>query len=160
VNVAPIAPIADTLIAEAYETPDYIDAFRVTSNHGSRVEDFATGFFLSQPRWLAKISMNLGDDRSRRQAIDRGDYAVGTFVGSWMVQGRNADEIMFGEQMGFMEYRFSFLQQPGGSVIASTSVKYLERFGHVYFGLVKPFHRGFIRVALRNAAVSASVTVA
>ena len=40
---------------------------------------------------------------------------------------------MFGDQMGFMEYRFSVLQRLDGRIEAATAVKYLKRFGHFYF---------------------------
>ena len=159
-RIAPTEPTTGTLIEAAYLAPDYRDAYLVESNHGVRIEDFATGFFQSQPRWLAKVSMNLGDAISRTDAIADGTYAQGSSVGSWKVHGRSPNEIMFGEHMGFMEYRFSILQRPDGNIEAATSVKYLKRFGHIYFGVVKPFHIGFIKVALRNAARRSTEAVA
>ena len=151
-TVTATSPTPGTLIDTVYDSPDYRDAFLVDSAHGGRIEDFATGFFLAQPRWLAKVSMNLGDAQSRQAAINAGEYLEGSSVGSWKVYGRTDDEIVFGEHMGFMEYRFSMLQKPDGQVEAATSVKYLKRFGHIYFGVLKPFHIGFIKVALRNAS--------
>ena len=150
--VSAVTPTGGTLLEAAYANPDYRDAYLVTTKHPMPVEDFATGFFLSQPRWLARVSMNLGDDTSRRHAIEAREYAEGSSVGSWRIHGRADNEIVFGEHMGFMEYRFSMLRRPDGRIEAGTTVRYLKRFGPIYFAFVKPFHRGFIRIVLKNAA--------
>ncbi len=161
VRVSPVPPTPGTLISAAYSDPDYRDAFRVSPACGDRVEDFATAFFASQPGWLAKVSMNLGDKKSRHDAIKgANEYAEGSSIGSWKIHGRTNDEIMFGEHMGFMEYRFSMLRRPDGAIEAATSVKYLKRFGHLYFGVVKPFHIGFIKLALRNTSSHAASAMA
>jgi hypothetical protein len=152
INVRPTEPTLGTLIAAAYPAPDYRDAFLVNSGCNDRIEDFATNFFLRQPRWIAKVSMNLGGGTSRLEAIGAGGYPDCSSVGSWKVHGRSENEIMFGDHMGFMEYRFSVLQRTDGCIEAVTVVKYLKRFGHIYFAIVKPFHRAFIKIALRNAA--------
>ncbi len=151
-NVTSTEPTRGTLIAAAYPTADYRDAFLVESGHTGQIEDFVTRFFLQQPRWIARVSMNLSDETSRLEAIGPGEYPQGSSVGSWKVHGRSKNEIMFGEHMGFMEYRFSVLQRPDGRIEAATAVKYVKRFGHIYFAIVKPFHRAFIKIALRNAA--------
>lgn len=146
---------ANTLIDQAYALPDYRDAYLVGSNAELEIEDFATAFFLSQPTWLARVSMNVGGRQSRIDAIGDGSYEAGGSVGSWKIHGRADNEIMFGEHMGFMEYRFSLLKRPDGRIEAGTSVRYLKRLGNVYFAVVKPFHIGFIKVALRHAAAGA-----
>lgn len=146
------APSPATLVGASYDDPEYRDAYLIRTNGEVTVEDFATGFFLSQPTWLARVSMNLGGKQSRRSAIGESDYAIGSTVGSWKVRERAHDEIVFGEHMGFMEFRFSVYLRPDGDIEASTVVKYLNRFAPIYFTVVKPFHRGFIRIALGNAA--------
>lgn len=152
IRVEATSASSGTLIEACYEAPDYRDAYLVGGPGIERVEDFATRFFLSQPKWLAKVSMNLGDKESRRSAIDGRDYPKGSAVGTWRVHERNDNEIVFGEHMGFMEYRFSFLLRSDGRIEASTAVRYLKRFGRFYFAIVKPFHIGFVKVALGNAA--------
>lgn len=149
-DIAAISPSSGTLIESIYDDPNYRDTYLIPAVD-TAVDEFATGFFLSQPRWLARVSMNLGDESSRRAAIGRGDYAVGSSIGSWQIHGRASDEIVFGEHMGFMEYRFSLFERPDGAIEATTSVKYLNRFAPLYFGVVKPFHRGFTKIALGNA---------
>lgn len=151
-RITPCTPTPHTFIAGAYEQPDYNDAYIVGDANVDDVATFATQFFLSQPAWLAKASMNTPKRQQRIDAIATGDYEVGSAVGTWKVHGRNNDEIVFGEHMGFMEYRFSFLRRPDGRVEASTSVQYVRRFGRIYFAIVKPFHIRFVKLALRNAA--------
>lgn len=159
-HITPCAPSPDTIIAACYEQPDYSDAYVVGTANVDDVATFATQFFLSQPSWLAKVSMNTPRRQQRIDAIASGDYELGSTVGTWKVHGRSNDEIVFGEHMGFMEYRFSFLRRPDGQVEASTSVQYVRRFGRIYFAIVKPFHIGFVKVALRNAASAGTSTLA
>ena len=76
----------------------------------------------------------------------------GPQVGSWQVYKRSDDEIIFGDDMGFMEYRFSFYMDELGNVEAGTAVKFKwARLSRCYFGLVKPLHRRFVPLSLRAA---------
>lgn len=153
-RVIPCTPTPDTLVDASFEQPDYRDAYVIDEARVDDIATFATQFFLSQPAWLAKASMNTPHRQQRLDAIADATYAVGTSVGTWKVHGRSSTEIVFGEHMGFMEYRFSFVRRPDGRVEASTSVHHLRRFGWIYFAIVKPFHKGFVRVALRHAATA------
>lgn len=149
-----IEPAVDTLVAAMYDEPDYRDAFLIPGNWHN-VEEFTTAFFTGQPRLLARLSMN-SSPAVIRAAVGDQSYAEGSSVGSWRVHGRSDREIVFGDDMGFMEYRFSFRLRDDEQIEASTAVKYKSaRMGPIYFSIVKPFHRRFVAIALRNAAKTA-----
>ena len=150
--ITPAEPTPDTLVAHAYASPDYRDAFVIHGCETASIEEFATEYFLAQPRWLATVSMNLRGHDSVAVAVADANYAEGDRVGSWQLHGRADNEIMFGEHMGFMEYRFSMLRHDDGRIEASTTVQYRKRFGSIYFGVVKPFHTRFVQLGLRHAA--------
>ena len=149
-EIREITPSTTTIVAGIFEAPEYRDAFLVEKPGHPTVADFATAFFLHQPRWLALVSMNLRSAEHRLHALGDRVYAQGDSVGSWRVHHRSDDEIVFGENMGFMEYRLSFHQRSDGDVEASTVVKYSSpRLSALYFGIVKPLHRRFVPLALK-----------
>lgn len=157
-RVIPVEPTPGTRIDAAYDNPEYRDAFLIEVGPEVTIEDFATSFFMSQPAWIGWISMQLGSRDARQKATGDGTYAAGSSVGSWTVRERSDDEIVFGDHMGFMEFRFSIFRRPDGHIEAATSVKYIRRFAHIYFGIVKPFHAGFIKIALRSVARHAAAS--
>ena len=64
---------------------------------------------------------------------------------------RNKNEIVFGDDMGFMEYRFSMLYNPNTNrVEVSTLVHYKSIMGKYYFALIKFMHKKFIIISLKN----------
>ena len=144
-----------SLAASAFDQPDYRDAFQVQQPDTSwrDVDEIARAFFLGQPRWIAIVSMNLGSRADLEAALATTTFDVGTSVGSWKVYDRDDAEIVFGDDMGFMEYRFALRQVDKRTATGSTSVRYRwPRVSGFYFGLVKPFHRRFIPIAMRNMA--------
>ncbi len=146
-------PAANSLAASIYEAPDYLDCFVVDAPTGrfESVDDVATAWFTEQPWWLRMVSTNTLTKSRVVEAISTDRYRVGTKVGSWQVIDRNDDEIVFGDDMGFMQYRFSFrLEANADQVEATTAVKYLwPRTGRLYFALVRPFHQRFIKLLLK-----------
>lgn len=152
--ITEIDPTPGTLADDAYQKPDYRDAFRVscTRQDFATVADFATAYFMNQPRWLSLVSMNLTSRDKLETALGDQSYPQGSRVGSWKVHGRSDDEILFGDNMGFMEYRFSFARRADGDIEASSAVKYRWRtMSHLYFTIVKPAHKRFVPISLRNA---------
>jgi len=67
---------------------------------------------------------------------------------------RDGHEIVFGDDLGFMQYRIGFrLGQSANTIEAATAVSYLwPRTGPIYFALVRPFHKLFVKYALSRAA--------
>ncbi len=146
-------PAGDSLVASIYENPDYLDCFvaAVGPDTFERVDDVATAWFMGQPAWLRLLSTNTLSKGAVEDAIARG-YRVGDTVGSWEIITRNDEEIVFGENMGFMQYRMSFrLPSAGDRIEAGTAVRFLwHRTGKFYFALVQPLHPRFVKMVLKN----------
>ncbi|MGH1488940.1 MAG: DUF2867 domain-containing protein [Acidimicrobiales bacterium] len=156
-RIREIPPTPGTAIDQVFTPADYRDCFLVeTGDRYPTVADFASAYFLNQPRWLSLLSMNLASRKKLKAAIaDANGYQVDTAIGSWKVYNRTEEEIVFGDNMGFMEYRFSFRLDGAGFVEASTAVKYSwGGTGRFYFALVKPMHKRFVPISLRAACTS------
>ena len=149
-------PAADALVRTAFPEPDYQDAFRasIPSGRFSNIDHFVKVFFLAQPGWLRTISMGVPSRAKLEKVIQQKGFRPGEKIGGWRIYDRNQNEIIFGESMGFMEYRFSLrLSEAAGSVIieASTVVSINSAVGRFYFSLVRLAHKPFVRKALTNA---------
>jgi len=85
--------------------------------------------------------------------VENTDYKIGSKVGTWKVFDRSDKEIVFGESLGFMDYRFSMRFDKGDAeyIEVSTVVKTNSTAGKFYFALVKLLHRKFVMISLRNA---------
>ncbi|OGQ21516.1 MAG: hypothetical protein A3I05_03680 [Deltaproteobacteria bacterium RIFCSPLOWO2_02_FULL_44_10] len=151
-----IAPLPDTLVQSALSGADYRDAFAVDVPSGryATITDFARAYFLAQPAWLRIISMNQLSRTKMEQNVKSAKFAPGEAIGSWKIYARNDHEIVFGESLGFMTYRFSLSLKQGSqtdTVMASTITKINSRFGKIYFFLVRLLHKRFVRLTLRYA---------
>ncbi len=146
---------ATSLIAQAYATPDYTDRFVATvePDRFASVDELARTWFVTQPRWVQILSANTLSRGTILAQVESTAYQSGDAVGSWVVVERTHDEIMFGQPMGFMEYRFSFRRPDESTIEVATAVVYLwRRTGKVYFSLVKPMHRRFVRIIIDRLA--------
>ncbi len=142
-----------SLVGSFYSEPDYRDRFviHLDPQKYESVDQVVTDWFTKQPAWIRLLSTNSISKAGITSNVEFGGYTVGHSVGSWTVLDRNDTEILFGDQMGFMEYRFSFRLVPGTPEVleGSTAVKFLwKRTGRFYFALVKPMHRRFTRLLL------------
>ena len=152
-NVAELDPDDDSLVGSLYDRPDYRDQFAITVPTGTyaSVDEVATDWFMKQPAWIRLLSTNTMSRKAVETAASAGRYEIGAAVGSWVVIERNEQEIVFGDNMGFMEYRFSIRLLTGDTetVEGSTAVRFLwRRTGRFYFALVRPLHRRFVKYLL------------
>lgn len=144
-----------SLVGSTFDRPDYEDRFCIDVRPGQYrvVDEVATDWFDKQPALLRLLSTNSISRKGVEAATRDGGYAVGSAVGSWKVYQRDDNEIVFGDNMGFMEYRFSLrLADPPVAVEGATAVKFLwRRSGKFYFAIVRPLHRRFIKYLLIKA---------
>jgi hypothetical protein len=157
-SVTATRPTPGTLVDTAFTSADYRDEFVVsTATAHERVDDFARAYFLAQPGWLSLVSSGIWAKEKRQALLAGHRFDAGSSIGSWKVYDRTDDEIMFGDNMGFMEYRFSMRLDPedGQRIFASTAVHYLwRRTGRFYFALAKQAHTRFVPFALGKAAAA------
>ena len=140
-----ISPSTDSIVYDIFETVDYRDCFLLSfeKDRFQTVDDFAKVYFDSQPSWLRIVSMNI------LSKVKNYNFQVGESVGSWQIFARDSNEIVFGEGMGFMDYRFSMRLVERG-VEVSTVVKLNGVMGKYYFSLVKLFHKKFVSISLEH----------
>ena len=148
-NISEITPPLDTLASKEFAYIDYQDSFEIDGAFKS-VDEFAKEYFLSQPLWLSMVSMNLFSKKSIKKAIDKSLFSQDSSIGSWKIYTRDEKEIVFGDDMGFMEYRFFMLWVDETKVKVGTVVQFKGRFGKYYFAMVKLMHKKFIRMSLSS----------
>lgn len=156
IDIREIPPLPDALVQSALPAIDYRDALTATIAAGrfSTIVDFARAYFLAQPAWLRTVSMGQPSRAKLERAVNAATFEPGEAIGSWKIYQRNADEIVFGESLGFMVYRFSLSLKhdtQSDTVIASTVAKLNDRFGKLYFSIVKLMHKRFVKLTLTNA---------
>ncbi|GAA4384645.1 DUF2867 domain-containing protein [Hymenobacter koreensis] len=62
-------------------------------------------------------------------------------------------EVLLGENDKHLDFRVSVFVQPGAAgteAVVSTAVRYNNRFGRLYFALVRPFHQLVVPAMLRH----------
>jgi hypothetical protein len=150
-----IAPDFTSLVATSLPRIDYRDALtaEVATQQFHNVDAFAQTFFRQQPAWLRLVSIGVARRGKLEQILAKTVLEPGQKIGSWKIFQRNQNEIVFGEEMVFMSYRFSlslFPQEIADRIGSATVVQLHGKLGKVYFGLVKILHLRFIKLSLKN----------
>lgn len=144
----------DSLVHKSLSNIYYRDAFEMLfeKERFQSIEDFAKNYFMSQPSWLRLISMNCVSKQNMQNNILKSKFEIGTQIGSWKIFDKDEKEIVFGESMGFMDYRFSMKLQRGASdkIEVSTVVKINTFMGKYYFSVVKLMHTKFVVLSLKK----------
>jgi hypothetical protein len=151
-----ITPDTKTLVYNALPDSSYHDAIegQLTPGRFATIDNFCRQYFQAQPLWLSTVSMNVTSRAKLGQMIAGTHFQPGESIGSWKIYDRNKNEIVFGEQLGIMTYRFSLRLEHDAEVdrvIASTSARMNNTFGRFYFSLVRLIHKRFVRLTLWNA---------
>ena len=155
IKIIEVQPNKNSLVFNAFDKIDYRDAFKISfppNDTYKSIDDFATNYFLSQPTWLRMISMNTVSKQTMLGNLEKSNLKIGTNIGSWKIFDKNEKEIVFGESMGFMDYRFSMRLDKNATddVEVSTVVKLNGFMGKYYFALVKLMHKKFVKISLEN----------
>ena len=147
-------PKQDSLVFNAFEKIDYRDVFSISfeRNTFNSINDFAKKYFISQPTWLRLISMNTITKHKIEDDLKNSNFNVNSKIGSWKIFNKNDNEIVFGESMGFMDYRFSMRLDKNSTddIEVSTVVTLNGSMGKYYFSVVKLLHKKFVKVSLKN----------
>lgn len=143
---------SNNIVSKSFDTIDYSDSFLVTFKNiqFQTIDEFANSYFLSQPSVLRIISQNSFSRKSIINDIANSKFQKNTQIGSWKVYERTDSEILFGENMGFMEYRFSMKYLDKTNVEVSTVVKFTTFLAKYYFVIVKLLHKKFVLISLKN----------
>jgi len=96
------------------------------------------------------VSFQLLSRENLLKQLEKNRFQKGSIVGAWSVYGRDEQEIAFGQDMGFMEYVFTFHLASPNLLKVATVVQYKGALGKYYFNVVKFFHKPFVRLSLKN----------
>ena len=137
------------LVSTALAHIDYSDCFTtvIDTKKFHTIDTFVQRYFSTQPRWLAMISMNLFSKASMQKALKDKHFTVGEHIGNWKIYLRDDKEIVFGDDMGFMEYRFA-MHIDDDLLCVATVVQYKGKMGKYYFAFVKLLHQKFVLLSL------------
>jgi len=140
----------DNFLASSLLQPiDYSDCFELKSNF-TTIDDFAQNYFLAQPTWLRAISFGIFKRKTLNSLLAQTTFEKDDAIGQWKVYGRDEKEIVFGQNMGFMEYCFTFYQEDNKTIKVATLVQYKGKMGKYYFEIASLLHKPFVHLSLKN----------
>lgn len=142
---------ADSIILKDFDQPDYADSFHVYKETDTTVDEIIGQIFES-PKWSKwlfvlrdKLIKPLGLKTNNWEGEQSSTYyTVGSKAILFTVFDRNENKIVMAEDDKHLSFKTSVIVTPqnkGALINQSTIVKYHNFFGHVYFTIIKPFHR-------------------
>ncbi|MDH7447779.1 DUF2867 domain-containing protein [Aquimarina sp. 2201CG14-23] len=163
VEIPSVSLLAETKV-------DYVDSFKseYTDKEGDvDILSISRAFFSTSPEWIEKLfalrnkivsifGLKTGDKvKSRMQLIDNFKGEVGERLGIFKVFDKTENEIILGEDDRHLNFRVSLLlmkqvQEGDKSLFISTTVKFNNWFGRLYFLPVKPFHTLIVPTMLKS----------
>ena len=139
------------MVTTVFKEVDYRDCFELEVEDVPNIDTFVKSYFLAQPFWLRVLSFELFSKANLDKTLKKNFFLKGDKVGSWRVYGRDEQEIAFGQDMGVMEYVFTFHLASPHVLKVATVVHYKGVVGKYYFSLVKLFHKSFVKLSLKHA---------
>ncbi|MGG5207918.1 DUF2867 domain-containing protein [Chryseobacterium sp. MIQD13] len=147
---------------------DYMDSFKGELN-GKRditTAEIGTAFFTSSPQWGKKMfafrnkivkmfGLKTGIN-NKMPLSDNFKLKAGEQVGIFKIFEKTDHEIILGEDDKHLDFRVSLLYDKiqdgteGNSLTISTTVKYHNWLGILYFMPVRPFHQLIVPVMLKR----------
>lgn len=149
---------------------DYTDSFQGTlsrTNISLCTIEIAKAFFSSAPDWVEKLlafrnrlvsifGLKIPRQINNKQSlIANFRCEPGEQLGLFRVYRRTNNEVILGEDDRHLDFRVSlFLDRSQNDIasrlVISTTVKYHNWFGRLYFLPVKPFHKLIVRAMLKR----------
>lgn len=127
--------------------------------------DLGKAFFLSAPKWVGKLFdfrnkivsvfglKTPGKITDKNKLLDNFKCEVGDQLGLFKVFSKTENEVILGEDDKHLNFRISlFLKQENLNykIIITTTVKFNNWFGRLYFIPVKPFHKIIVPSMLKG----------
>ncbi|WP_454045492.1 DUF2867 domain-containing protein [Chryseobacterium sp. Marseille-Q8038] len=147
---------------------DYMDSFEgELINKELDITTVGKAFFTSSPKWGKKMftfrnklvglfGLKTGAETENNQAEKDFTCEVGERLGLFQVLDKTHNEIVLGEDDRHLDFRISLLFdtckdfQTQNSLTISTTVKFHNWLGVLYFLPVRPFHRLIVPAILKN----------
>lgn len=152
---------------------DYIDSFEGEFTDGGRnidISEIGKVFFTSGPKWGKRMfafrnkavgifGLKTGSESETQQKEQDFKCEVGERAGLFKVFDKTSNEIVLGEDDKHLDFRVSLLVDRSKvhpdehSLTISTTVKYHNWLGVLYFLPVRPFHKLIVPAMLKNIIV-------
>lgn len=161
---------ARSILSQGREKFDYMDSFEgglVGNGQNFNITQIGKAFFTSGPKWGKKMfairnkmvglfGLKTGAETDPEKDADSFTCEVGERVGIFKVLDKTSNEIILGEDDKHLDFRISLLfdKNQGGqdenSLTISTTVKFHNWLGVLYFLPVRPFHKLIVPAMLKN----------
>lgn len=161
---------AKSILYQGKEKFDYVDSFEggvVGNGQNFDITQIGKVFFTSGPKWGKKMfafrnkvvglfGLKTGTETNAEKEANDFSCEVGDQVGIFKVFNKTSNEIVLGEDDKHLDFRVSLLfdKNQGGqdenSLTISTTVKFHNWLGVLYFLPVRPFHQLIVPVMLKN----------
>ncbi|MBE4948504.1 DUF2867 domain-containing protein [Chryseobacterium culicis] len=148
---------------------DYMDSFegKLTERRSNPdITEVGKAFFTSGPVWGKKMfafrnkmvglfGLKTGAKTGKKLAGNDAQYEVGERIGLFKVFDKTYNEIILGEDDRHLDFRVSLLfdknkDEEENSLTISTTVKFHNWLGVLYFLPVRPFHKLIVPAMLKN----------
>jgi len=150
---------------------DYIDSFQgdfADKNGSITSTEIGKSFFASSPKWIDKLFMlrnklvgflglkTSGENIARQKLIENSECEQGDQIGLFKVYTKTKDEVILGEDDRHLNFRVSLYidqqtnDRTNKKLIISTTVKFNNWFGRIYFLPVRPFHKLIVPAMLKG----------
>lgn len=151
------------LILSGFGKIDYCDTYKIQIALNDYSVDKITTDIFKVPKWVNNL-MKFRDALVKVFGLKVDDktgvtiepyYSIGNKAVYFTVLDRNENEIVMAENDKHLNFRTSVMVERGTAcsyVYLSTTVKYNNFFGQLYFVPVKPFHRIIIKSLLKKYA--------
>lgn len=161
---------AKSILSQGEEKFDYADSFEgglVGNGQNFDITQIGKAFFTSGPKWGKKmfafrnkvvglLGLKTGTEIEPEKEADDFTCEVGERMGLFKVFNKTNNEIVIGEDDKHLDFRISLLfdKNQGGqdenSLTISTTVKFHNWLGVLYFLPVRPFHKLIVPAMLKN----------
>ena len=150
---------------------DFVDSFQgdfLDKNGNISSTDIVKFFFMSGPKWIDnlfalrnKLAGLFGLKTSRKildkqKLLDNFKCEQGDQLGLFKVYSKTSEELVLGEDDKHLNFRVSLFidqqtnDQTNKKLIISTTVKFNNWYGRLYFLPVKPFHKLIVPTMLKG----------
>lgn len=162
-----------SVLSQGKKDFDYVDSFEGELKYGSQnidITEIGKAFFTSGPKWGKKmfafrnkvvrlLGLKTGSETEKQQMEKNFKCEVGEHMGIFRVFDKTDHEIIIGEDDKHLDFRVSLLLDENKehfdekSLTISTTVKFHNWLGILYFLPVRPFHKLIVPAMLRNMIV-------
>jgi len=161
---------ATSILYQSKEKFDYADSFKggpVGNGQNVDITQIGKAFFTSGPKWGKKMfafrnkvvrlfGLKTGAETDVVKETDNFTCEVEERVGLFKVFNKTSNEIIIGEDDKHLDFRISLLfdknrgEKDENSLTISTTVKFHNWLGVLYFLPVRPFHKLIVPAMLKN----------